>query len=193
MILFLNEILGLLEEYGAVGLFIISFLEAFIFPIPPEFIFIPLCLADTNNIFGFVMITTLGSVIGSLPGYIIGLYGGRPLLNKFFNSANVNYLEDLMSKYGSMAILIAGFSPIPFKLITIASGALRKNMNKLILYSAISRGARFSLEGILITYMGKTAMDFITGRSFLYLTIGLSLLGLIIYISYIYYKLRIKK
>ncbi|MDK2821888.1 MAG: hypothetical protein PWP31_1853 [Clostridia bacterium] len=120
-------------------------------------------------------------MLGALFGYLIGFYGGRPLLNKLFKSDKVKTFEKIMLKYGSLAILIAGFSLIPYKFMTITSGVLRFPIKHLIIYSVISRGLRFFLEGIMILYVGQAAIEFITGPKFLFLTLGIALIGVIIY------------
>ncbi len=172
----------LLQHYGAAGLFVLAFLESFIFPVPPEIIFVPLALTNRDAVLFYAFLTTAASVLGAVPGYFIGLYGGRPLAVRFFGAERIALMEKLMQKYDTPVIAAAGFSPLPYKLITISCGVFKVPLKDLLLWSVVSRAARFFLEGVLILTLGQTAVDFITGRGFLYLTAALTAAAAVIWL-----------
>ncbi|MCW3974834.1 MAG: DedA family protein [Candidatus Bathyarchaeota archaeon] len=145
-----------------IGLFIISMLEAFISPIPPEVLLIPLCILYPNSAIFFGIITTIASVLGALIGYWIGLKGGRYLLMKITKQSLVDKAEYYYNKYGAWAIGLAAFTPIPFKVFTITSGALRyKSLYKFILASAIGRAARFLSVSFILMVYGEAILNYI--------------------------------
>jgi membrane protein YqaA with SNARE-associated domain len=147
-----------------IGLFIISMLEAFISPIPPEVLLIPLCILYPNSAIFFGIITTIASVLGALIGYWIGLKGGRYLLMKITKQSLVDKAEYYFNKYGALAIGFAAFTPIPFKVFTITSGALRyKSLFKFILASVIGRAARFLSVSFILMVYGDAILNYIQG------------------------------
>ncbi|WP_051688331.1 YqaA family protein [Desulfofalx alkaliphila] len=184
MVSLLGQFVDIINQFGIVGLFIISFLDSFILPAPPELVFIPLGLANPHLALWYALIIVLASVLGGAVGYLIGLFGGRPLVYRMFKTEKVARLERLMLRHGSLAIFIISFSPIPYKLITITAGVLQTPLSKLILWSVIGRSARFVLEGLIIYYMGRAAQEFLTGPQFVYFTIAVGLLVLLVYLIY---------
>lgn len=175
-------IVAIIKQYGVWGLVLLTFLDAFISPIPPEVLFIPLSLVNPQRAFWLAFLTTGVSVAGALVGYWIGLRGGRPLLHKFFAAQKLKKTEDLIQAYGTMAVLIAAFTPIPFKLITISAGVFGLHLKKLVFWSTLGRGARFSLEASLIVLYGRGAKEFLESDAFSLLTLGMAVLGIIIYL-----------
>ena len=170
------------EQYGVWGLILVTFLDSFISPIPPEVVFIPLSLLNPSGALWLALITTGTSVAGAVVGYSLGHKCGRPLMCRFFDTAKVNRAEQFIRHHGVMAVLLASFTPIPFKLITITSGVLGMSLVKLLLWSTLGRAARFFLEAVVIMAYGRTAMEFLSGTQFSILTLGLGLLALTIYI-----------
>ncbi len=148
---------------GAYGLFAVAFMESSFFPIPPDLLLIPLCLASPDLALFYAFICTAGSVIGACFGYFIGIKGGRPVLLKFAREHTVKKVEDYFAKYGSWAVGIAGFTPIPYKIFTIASGVFRFDLSKMIIVSIVSRGARFFLESVIIILWGNQILAFMDG------------------------------
>lgn len=145
-----------------IGLFVVSMLEAFISPIPPEVLLIPLCILYPNSAIFFGIITTIASVLGALIGYWIGLKGGRYLLKKITKQSLVDKAEYYYDKYGAWAIGLAAFTPIPFKVFTITSGALRyKSLYKFVLASAIGRAARFLSVSFILMVYGEAILNHI--------------------------------
>lgn len=144
-------------EIGTWGLAIVSFIESSFFPIPPDVLLIPLSLADPSNAWWYALVTTVSSVAGAVFGWWIGKALGRRVLERFFAADKIAAVEGYFAKYGGAALAIAGFTPIPYKLFTIASGICRVRLSELIWWSLIGRGARFFLEAALIMWLGEAA------------------------------------
>lgn len=185
-----EQILPVMEQYGAWGLALMTFLDSFISPIPPEVLFIPLCLVNPESALGLAFITTGVSVMGAVVGYWVGQKGGRPLLLRFFRREKIARAEDIINAYGAMAVLIAAFTPIPFKLITITSGVLDLPLKKLVFWSTLGRAARFFLEAWLIMVFGRAAVNFLESSNFAILTLTIAVMGLVLYVTWLVYRKR---
>lgn len=172
------------EEYGVWGLVLVTFLDSFISPVPPEVVFIPLSLFNPPGALWLAFITTGTSVAGAVVGYYLGRKCGRPLLCRFFAAEKVARAEQFIGTHGVMAVLLASFTPIPFKIITVSSGVLGMSPVKLVFWSTLGRGARFFLEAFIIMAYGRAAMEFLTGRSFSLLTLGLGVAAVAVYVLY---------
>ncbi|MEC4674620.1 MAG: VTT domain-containing protein, partial [Nitrospirota bacterium] len=106
-------------------------------------------------------VSTVGSVLGGVFGYAIGWYGGRPILLKFMGPDRVATIHDAFQKYEGWAILIAGFTPIPYKVFTIGAGAFYVNFKIFLVASLISRGARFFLVAGTLQLFGPWVQELI--------------------------------
>lgn len=142
-------------------LFAIALAESSFFPLPPDVLMIAMAVANPKNSFYFAAICTAGSVIGGMIGYLIGKFGGRPLLRKFVKEHTIERVEGLFNKYDSWAIAIAGFTPIPYKVFTIASGTFLINFKTFVLASLLGRGGRFFLVATLFYFWGAQIKGFI--------------------------------
>jgi membrane protein YqaA with SNARE-associated domain len=149
------------SPYGSWALFIIAFAESSFFPIPPDVLLIALALGDPERAFFFALICAVGSVLGGVLGYGIGLYGGRPLLLRLFKSERVKAVETYYDRYNAWATGIAGLTPLPYKIFTIAGGAFAIRFRVFVLASAISRSLRFFAVAALIYFFGDAAKAFI--------------------------------
>lgn len=146
----------LVNSYGQIGLFVIAFAESSFFPIPPDVLVIALVMPPTDaSPFITATICTVGSVAGAVGGWLIGKWGGRPILDKLFDPEKVRQVEKLYDRYGVAAVFIAAFTPIPYKVFTIASGVFRLNLLGFIGASVIGRGARFFLVAYLTDWFGE--------------------------------------
>ncbi|MFC2143525.1 YqaA family protein [Candidatus Aenigmatarchaeota archaeon] len=168
---------------GPWGLFLIAFMESSFFPIPPDLLLIPLVLAAPELAIFFAVITTAGSVLGALLGYFIGIKGGRPVLLKIAGERKTQKVEDYFNKYGDWGIGIAGFTPVPYKIFTIAAGVFRHNIPRLIGVSIVTRGARFFAVALVTAFYGEQIILFLEGP-FGLLTLGVAALGIVIYFVY---------
>ena len=171
---------------------IISFIESFIFPIPPDVLIIPMTIAKKNEWVKIALIATIGSVLGACLGYLIGYVFFNEIGVKIFELYgvdNTSFLKEKMSSEGGtiawMTLLaIAGFSPIPFKLLTITSGFVEFNLVYFIVVSLITRGSRFFIIAFLIGNFGP-AMKLLIEKKFLKVSIIASAI-LIIFAFFIY-------
>lgn len=119
----------------------------------------PMCLGRPSKSFYFAMITTIGSVIGGVFGYVIGMFSFEliePIIEMFKYSEKLEHVKVWFADWGFWAILIAGFSPIPYKLFTIAAGMLSMVFIPFVLASVVGRGARFFLVAFLVSLGGDT-------------------------------------
>lgn len=144
----------LLDNYGMIGLFIVALIESSFFPVPPDVLLIALVGRMPQVAFKAGAVCTVGSVLGALLGYTIGLFGGRPIMLKLFKRSKVEAVETLYHEYGAWAVLIAAFTPIPYKVFTIASGVFRLSIPAMLVMSLIGRGARFFLVAYVMRFIG---------------------------------------
>lgn len=135
----------------------LSFAESSFFPIPPDVMLAPMSMARPERSMGYATITTLASVLGGLLGYLIGLYAFdliEPWLQQSHYWDKYLHARNWFDEWGFWAILIAGFSPIPYKVFTIAAGTLMMNLPLFIAGSFIGRGGRFFLVATLLAWGG---------------------------------------
>ncbi len=135
----------------------LSFAESSFFPIPVDVMLAPMCLANLGKAWRYAFVASLFSVIGGVAGYLIG-YGAfesiRPWLADSSYWAAYETSRDWFDRYGIWVIFVAGFSPIPYKVFTIAAGAAALNFPVFIVASALGRGARFFLVAGLLVWGG---------------------------------------
>lgn len=161
--------------YANLMLFAIAFAESSFFPIPPDILLIAMCLASPKSAFLLALICTIASASGGLFGMLIGRYGGRPILNRFFDAKKIEWAESLYKKYDSLAIAVSGFTPIPYKIFTVLAGALGISYKTLFFVSILARGARFFSIAALLYFFGETMQVFIE-EQFKWLTIAFGIL-----------------
>ncbi len=168
-----------------------SFIESFIFPIPPDVIIIPMTIAKKNEWFKIALIATLCSVLGACFGYFIGYVFFNEIGVKIFEFYGVDpsfWKNKVSSEGGVIAwitlLAIAGFSPVPFKLLTITSGFVHFNLIYFIIVSLLTRGSRFFLISFLIGNFGKT-MKLLIEKKLLKISIIFSIV--IIFFAYLVY------
>ena len=145
-------------------LFFLSVAESSFFPIPPDVMLLPMCLSNSKKAWKFALITTVGSVLGGIIGYLIGVYAFGFIEPYLYDWGYMSAYERAViwfEEWGFWAIFIAGFSPIPYKVFTIAGGALLMPILPFILASIIGRGARFYLVALFVIMFGKQADDLI--------------------------------
>ncbi len=146
---------------GVWGLFLLSFIEASFFPVPIETLLFILVLANPESALFYAFIATVGSTLGGIGGYYIGYVGEMTVLEKMFKREKIDKAHQLFNKYGWWAVFIGGFTPLPYKLFTIASGVFYIDLKKFISASIISRGLRFFAEAILLMLYGQIIIDFL--------------------------------
>lgn len=171
-------------KYGAAALAFNAFIEAIFFPIPPDVLLITLCGVNPEKSFFYAFITTLFSTLGGVVGYYLGYFGGRPLAEKFFGREKVDRVHRLYEDYESLIILLAGFTPLPYKVFTITSGVLYASLWKLVVFSIIGRGLRFFAEAALFYFYGPQITDFVMKN----LNLIFLAAGLLIVVAFAAYK-----
>ena len=149
------------SPHPGLWLFVIAFAESSFFPIPPDVLLITLGVATPEKAIVYGLICTVASVLGGGLGYVIGLYGGRPLLYRLFKKPKVEAVERLYDRYNAWATGIAGLTPIPYKIFTIGGGAFKINFRIFMFASLAARGLRFMAEGALLYFFGEPIRDFL--------------------------------
>ena len=177
------------KKYAGLALGIVSFIESFLFLIPPDIILIPMILSNRSKAFFYAFICTISSVLGAIVGYLIGAFLfdiiGKIILESYGLFENFYQIKNYYDKHGIWLVLGGGFTPFPYKLITIASGVFSLNIIIFVLASIISRGGRFFLIASLLWYFGEPIKFFLekhlgklTILFFFLLVIGFALLKL---------------
>ena len=146
----------------------ISFIESSVFPIPPDILLIPMILARPDRAFRIAAVCTVASVLGGMLGYAIGAWlleeVGKPVLDFYGKLDQFAVLAARFNDYGFWAVLFAGMTPFPYKVITIFSGATHLNIAIFMVASVMARGARFFLIAWLLNRYGDPIRDFIERR-----------------------------
>lgn len=146
----------------------ISFAESSFFPIPPDVVLIPMVLARRERAWFYAAICTVASVVGGMLGYAIGVFlfdtVGAWLVRVYGLADDMATFQASYAEWGAAIILLKGLTPIPYKLVTIASGFAHYDFPLFVLLSAITRGARFFLEAALLRRYGEPVRDFIEHR-----------------------------
>lgn len=147
------------------ALFIVAFVESSVFPIPPDVLIIPMVLARPDRAWMIAGVALLGSVLGGLAGYAIG-WGffesiGQPVLEFYGKDAYFEDFRERYNEYGAWAVLIAGVTPFPYKVITILSGSTGLNLGVFMVASVIARGLRFFVLAGLLWKFGPPIKSFI--------------------------------
>ncbi|HJT43073.1 MAG TPA: YqaA family protein [Rhizomicrobium sp.] len=154
------------HAWRALGAF--TFAEASFFPIPTDIMLIPMVMADRGRAWALAAWCTLWSVLGGIAGYAIGAFLfdtlGQWLVRVYGMGEGLENFHDWYALYGAWAILIKGFLPIPYKLVTIASGFAHYSFAMFVLLSVITRGGRYFLVAGLLYWKGDQARRFIEKR-----------------------------
>ena len=173
------------RPYASWLLGIVAFVESSFFPVPPDAMLIPMSLARPDKAWFYATLCTLASVAGGVLGYFIGavLYDSVGLwVMKLYGLTNqVETFRQAYAQWGSWIILIKGVTPIPYKLVTIASGFAGYNIVMFVLLSFVARGMRFFLVAFLLNRYGAQARAIIEERLEFWVTVGaIALIGGII-------------
>ena len=157
-------VLSWAERKSALGaLWAMAFAEASFFPIPPDVLLMAMAIGKPRRAFRFALVCTLGSLMGGLFGYLLGyqFYAlvGQPIIDFYSAADQYERVRELFETWNAVAVAIAGFTPIPFKVFTIAAGAFRVHLLTFFLAAAVSRSARFFLVSGLIYYLGPAIKE----------------------------------
>ena len=157
-----ETVLEAFEVFGPASLFLLSFTEAIVQPIPPDLMYIPMLantMGDVPLVLWLWLVVTVASVLGSLVGYAIGERWGTSLMHRFGQERQLVKLETLTQRFGSWGIFIAAFSPIPYKVLGWMAGMGHMAKKPFIVAGLFGRGLRFGLEALLIGLYGQQALD----------------------------------
>ena len=168
------------SPYALWGLITVAFIESSFFPIPPDVLLIPMVLANRRHAWFYAGVATLASVAGGFLGYAIGYFAfaaiGQPVLEFYGAMPRYEALKTSFDQWGVWIIIAKGMTPIPYKLVTIASGALQFNLASFAVASLVSRSLRFFLVAALLWWFGEPIRHFIEKRMALVTTVFLILL-----------------
>jgi membrane protein YqaA with SNARE-associated domain len=165
------------SRLAPVWLGVIAFAESSFFPVPPDVLLVPMALARPERAYRFALICTIASVVGGMLGYLIG-YGlyeavALPLIKLYHLQDKAAALVEQFQQYGLYVILAKGLTPIPYKLVTIASGMAHFDFGLFVAASVVTRGVRFFAEAAALRYFGDAARHFIEERLGLVTTVTL--------------------
>jgi len=159
------------KPYALWILAVVAFAESSFFPVPPDVMLVPMSLAEPKRAWIYAGVCTVASVVGGCLGYAIGalLYDsvGHCVIDFYHMGDKVEAFRESYARWGAVIILLKGLTPIPYKLVTITSGFAGYNFGLFILFSIITRGARFYIEGIVLNRWG----DWIRARIEKHLTL----------------------
>lgn len=147
------------------NLALMAFAEAIFLPIPPDVMLIPMVLLHSDRAVGLALLTAVASVAGAAVGYMIGLRGGRPLLQRFARGPAVGRVEALFQRYEIWAIVIAGFVPLPYKLFSLSAGVFSLNVWRFLGVSFLLRGTRFVTVALVTRRYGPELAEAIIRSS----------------------------
>jgi membrane protein YqaA with SNARE-associated domain len=172
-------------------LFGLSFAESSFFPLPPDLMLVPMCVAKPGRSFYYAAICTLGSVLGGIAGYCIGdfLFAqvGEPIINAYGYQEAFHKLASAYNEHGFWWVFASGLTPLPYKIFTIASGVSHLSLPVFIAGSVCSRGLRFFVEGGLIWKFGAPIHGSIEKRLELILCFMMAcLLGGFLLLKYVF-------
>ena len=139
----------------------VSFVESSFFPIPPDLMLVPMALARPDRAWRIALTCTVASVLGGLLGYAIGYYAYEALGHYVVSAHDYDAYRAAYDRWGLWVILVKGMTPIPYKLVTIASGVAHFDLAVFVAASIVTRGARFFLEAALLQRYGEAIRPFI--------------------------------
>jgi len=143
---------------GAWALFAIAFVESSFFPIPPDVLLLALCVGAATKSFRFALICSVGSVLGGMFGYLLGYAAWNAVEGIFipyvFSQALFDQVQGLYQQNAFLAVLAAAFTPIPYKVFTVAAGVFEVDFLTLVSASVVGRSARFFLVAAILYYFG---------------------------------------
>jgi len=157
-----DSFVGWASDLGLPGLAILSFTEAFIQPVPPEALTLPMYIVEQNNpmmIFLIWLVVTLSSVAGAMVGWWLGKTLGRPFADRFIKPKHIARLDRLIVRYGDAGIFIAAISPLPYKVLAWIAGMGEMDYRRFIIAGLWGRGLRFGIQALLIGIWGNELLD----------------------------------
>src|SRR6266436_6430272 len=178
------------HRHAMAAMALISFSESSFFPLPPDFLLVPMTLAQPRRAWLIAAVCTVTSVVGGYLGYAIGYYLfdtlGQPVLEFYHAMDKYRAFSAAFAEWGVWIIVIKGLTPIPYKLVTIASGVAKFDLLAFTLASLVSRSLRFFLLAALLWRFGEPIRGFLERRLMLVTTvIALALVGGVVVLRYL--------
>lgn len=167
------------QPYAEKALAVVSFAEASFFPIPPDVMLAPMILSRPERAYRYAAVCSIASLLGALLGYAIGMFLeplAVKLLHIFGHGMDIAVYQAWFATNGFLVILGKGLTPIPFKLVTIASGLAHFNLGLFVVAVAITRSARFFLEAFILKTWGPGMLEIVEKRLALFAGLALVLL-----------------
>lgn len=167
------------SRHATPALAVVSFAESSFFPVPPDVMLAPMILARPDRAYFYAGVCTLASVLGGILGYAIGYFltdVGLMILRLLGHSDGLQHFREWFERWGLGVILIKGLTPIPYKLVTIASGLAAFSFPVFVAASAVTRGARFFLEAWILRRWGPAMLEMVERRLALWATVGVVVL-----------------
>ncbi len=167
------------HRHATPALAVISFAESSIFPVPPDVMLAPMILARPDKAYFYAFVCTVASVLGGILGYAIGYYltdVGLWLMNLLGHSDGLAEFQHWFDRWGLAVILIKGLTPVPYKLVTIASGLAAFSFPVFVAASVVTRGARFFLEAWVLRRWGPAMLAQVEKRLAMWSIIGIVVL-----------------
>ena len=168
-------------------IFFIGYVEAIIFPLPQEIFMVPMMLSERSKVFRIAFYSFIGSILGGITAYYLGLLFFdsvvNPIINFYDYSHHFLFFKDKINEFGFIYVFIGGFTPLPFKIITLTSGALSIPFWNFLIAAILSRGLRFYLVGFLIWKYGEKVINTVDKKLNL---ISFCILGIVLIFYFIY-------
>ena len=164
-----DRVIGLAAHPQAIWwMALVSFAESSIFPIPPDVMIVPMVLSDRGAALRIAVVCTISSVLGGLAGYAIGYFFydtiGARIVEFYGYAGKFEEFRGTYAEYGAWIVAMAGLTPFPYKVITIASGVFSLDLVVFVVASLLSRGGRFGIEAALLWKFGEPIREFIEKR-----------------------------
>lgn len=188
---YFQSLLTFFQQNSELGVAILSFLDACISPIVPDIIFIPASIANPENALKLAWIATFAATFGAFFGYFIGYQFSDYAQRKIIPKKHMDYVRNLVDKYGVWAVFWGAMAPIPYKFVAISAGILRLNLGLYAIATFLGRAKRFLIIGIPVHYFGPTVIPLVLEYS-KQAAILLAIL-LVIFIAYLYYRKKQNK
>jgi len=168
-------------------IFFIGYVEAIIFPLPQEIFMVPMMLSERSKVFRIAFYSFIGSILGGITAYYLGLLFFDSIVNPIINFYNYShhflFFKDQINEFGFIYVFIGGFTPLPFKIITLTSGALSIPFWNFLIAAILSRGLRFYLVGFLVWKYGEKVINTVDKKLNL---ISFCILGIVLIFYFIY-------
>ncbi|MEZ5817853.1 MAG: YqaA family protein [Hyphomicrobiaceae bacterium] len=179
------------HQRAKAALFAVSFAESSFFPIPPDVMLIPMVLADRAKAWYYASLCTFASVVGGIAGYAIGYllfeYVGQPILAFYGQAGRFDEVARWFNEWGAMILIAKGWTPFPYKVLTILAGATHMSFVSFIAASVVARAMRFYLVAGLLYFFGDPIREFVERRLTLITTVFvIALVGGFVAVRYLF-------